>query len=149
MKAPKFILQDTSFQSVSLDDYIGKNVVLIFFPLAFSSVCTKELCSVRDNLKIYNSLDAEVLGISVDSCFTLRAFKEAQNLNFKLLSDFNKEVSKNYEAIYEDYFGMKGVSKRAVFVIDKRGEISHSEILEDADQLPNLPKVQEVLLSLN
>lgn len=88
------------------------------------------------------------MGISVDSCFTLRAFKEAQNLNFKLLSDFNKEVSRDYGAMYDDYFGMRGVSKRAIFVIDKEGEIIHSEILENADKLPDLFKVNEVLQNL-
>ena len=147
--APNFTLTDTNRNQVSLDDFKGeKNVVLLFFPLAFSSVCTKELCSTRDNLKIYDSLDAEVLGISIDSFFTLKAFKEANNLNFSLLSDFNKEVSAKYNTLYEDYFGMKGVSKRSVFVIDKKGRVVHKEILEDSGQIPDLSKVQEVLAGL-
>ncbi|MEX0595437.1 MAG: redoxin domain-containing protein, partial [Candidatus Paceibacterota bacterium] len=119
-KAPDFTLKDTTNAEVSLSDFKGKsNVVLLFFPLAFSSVCTKELCSTRDNLKIYNSLNAEVFGISVDSFFTLKAFKEANNINFPLLSDFNKEVSESYGVLNNDFFGMRGVSNRSVFVINK------------------------------
>lgn len=149
-KAQDFSLQDTSGQKVSLSNFEGsKNVVLIFFPLAFSGVCTKELCSIRDNLKIYDSLDAEVIGISVDSFFTLRAFKESNNLNFSLLSDFNKEVSKKYDSMYEDYYGMKGVPKRSVFVIDKEGRVVYQEILEDSDQIPQFDKVQEALAGLS
>lgn len=149
-KAQDFSLQDTSGQKVSLSNFEGsKNVVLVFFPLAFSGVCTKELCSIRDNLKIYDSLDAEVIGISVDSFFTLRAFKESNNLNFSLLSDFNKEVSKKYDSMYEDYYGMKGVPKRSVFVIDKEGRVVYQEILEDSDQIPQFDKVQEALAGLS
>ena len=144
--APDFTLKDTQNKDVVLSEYIGeKNVVLLFFPLAFSGVCTKELCSTRDNLKIYDSLNAEVFGISIDSFFTLRAFKEANNLNFKLLSDFNKEVSKEYDALYENYYGMKGVSKRSVFVIDKKGRVIHQEVLEDSDKIPDFNKVQQAL----
>ncbi|MBD3615756.1 MAG: peroxiredoxin [Gracilimonas sp.] len=147
--APDFTLKDTHNKDVILSEYIGKkNVVLLFFPLAFSGVCTKELCSTRDNLKIYDSLNTEVFGISIDSFFTLRAFKEANNLNFKLLSDFNKEVSKEYDALYENYYGMKGVSKRSVFVIDKKGRITYQEILEDSDKLPDFNKVQQALADI-
>ncbi|MEX0608330.1 MAG: redoxin domain-containing protein [Balneolaceae bacterium] len=144
--APNFTLKDTSGKDVNLESYYGdKKIVLLFFPLAFSSVCTKELCSVRDNLKVFDSLDSEVFGISVDSFFTLRAYKASNNLNFTLLSDFNKEVSKIYNVLDEDYFGLVGVSKRAVFVINKEGEIIHSEILDNADKLPDLIKVQDAL----
>lgn len=149
-EAPDFTLNDTSNNSVSLSDYKGKsNVVLLFFPLAFSGVCTKELCSTRDNLKIYDSLNAEVFGISVDSFFTLRAFKEANNLNFRLLSDFNKEVSDSYGVLNNDFFGMRGVSKRSVFVINKKGEILYKEIKEDADKMPDFGAVQEALAKSN
>lgn len=148
--APNFTLQDTNGEEVSLSDFRDqKNVVLIFFPLAFSGVCTKELCTTRDNLKIYSSLDAEVIGISVDSFFTLKAFKESNNLNFSLLSDFNKEVSEQYDTLYQDYFGMKGVSKRSVFVIDKKGRVVHQEVLEDSGKLPDFGKVQDALADLN
>lgn len=148
-KAADFSLQDTNGKKISLSDFHGKkNVVLVFFPLAFSGVCTKELCLTRDNLKIYDSLDAEVLAISVDSFFTLNAFKESNNFNFSLLSDFNREVSEKYDALYDDFYGMKGVSKRSAFVIDKQGSVLYKEILDDADQLPQFDKVQEILATL-
>lgn len=147
--APKFTLKNTSGEDVSLDAFVGKrNVLLLFYPLAFSGVCTKELCSTRDNLKLYESLNAEVLGISIDSFFTQKAFKESQNLNFQLLSDFNKEVSESYGCLYLDFYGMKGVSKRSAFLINKEGKVKYSEVLEDADQIPDFNKIQTVLSSL-
>lgn len=148
-KAPDFELQDTEGERVRLSDYQGtKNIVLLFFPLAFSSTCTKELCRTRDNMKLYNSMDAEILGISIDSFFTLKAFKKAQNLNFTLLSDFNKEVSRKYDVLYDDYFGMKGVSMRASLVIDKKGIIRHREVLEDSGKLPDFKLIQDTLAEL-
>lgn len=150
MKAKDFTLKDSSNNEVALHSFQGKkNVVLLFFPLAFSGVCTTELCTTRDNMKVYDSLNAEVIGISVDSPFSLKAFKESNNLNFTLLSDFNKDVSRKYGVLYDEFFGMNGVSKRAVFVINKSGNIVHSEILEDAGDMPNLNKVQEVLSELD
>lgn len=148
-KAPDFCLPDTNNEEICLSDlYRDQNVVLLFFPLAFSRVCTKEMCTTRDNLKMYKSLNAKVVGISIDSFFTLKAFKEANNINFSLLSDFNKEVSKKYDVLYEDFFGMKGVSKRAVFIIDKQGEIKHKEVLEDAGEMPDLNEVQQILAGI-
>ncbi|MEL7834588.1 peroxiredoxin [Fodinibius sp. Rm-B-1B1-1] len=148
-KAPDFTLQNTDGDQISLSDFKGEsNIVLLFFPLAFSSTCTEELCTIRDNMKVYNSLDAKVLGISVDSFFTLKAYKKAENLNFTLLSDFNKEVSQKYGVLYDDYFGMKGVSKRASFVIDEQGTIRHNEILEDSSQLPDFKRIQEILTEI-
>lgn len=147
--APKFTLKNTSGEDVSLDTYGGKkNVLLLFYPLAFSGVCTKELCNTRDNLKLYESLNAEVLGISIDSFFTQKAFKESQNLNFQLLSDFNKEVSDSYGCLYQDFYGMKGVSKRSAFVINKEGKVKYLEVLEDADQIPDFNNIQSVLSNL-
>jgi glutaredoxin-dependent peroxiredoxin len=149
-KAPEFTLQNTNGDKISLSDYKGeKNVVLLFFPLAFTSTCTKELCQTRDNLKLYESLEAEILGISVDTFYTLKEFKASQNLNFQLLSDFNKETSQNYGVLYENFYGMKGVSKRSVFVINKEGEIVHSEILENASDLPNFKMIEDSLLKLS
>lgn len=148
-KAPDFTLQNTEGDKISLSDFENrKNVVLLFFPLAFSSTCTKELCTTRDNMKFYNSMDAKVIAISVDSFFTLKAFKKAQNLNFTLLSDFNKKVSSAYGVLYDDYYGMKGVSKRAAFVIDKQGTIKHREVLEDSGQLPDFKAIQNKLSNL-
>ncbi|HAW78344.1 MAG TPA: peroxiredoxin [Balneola sp.] len=149
-KAPEFTLQNTNGDKISLSDFKGeKNVVLLFFPLAFTSTCTKELCQTRDNLKLYESLEAEILGISVDTFYTLKEFKASQNLNFQLLSDFNKETSQNYGVLYENFYGMKGVSKRSVFVINKEGEIVHSEILENASDLPNFKMIEDSLLKLS
>ncbi len=148
--APAFTLHDSEKNKVSLSDYKGKNVVLVFFPQAFTSVCTAELCSLRDNISLYNTANAQVFGISVDSVFTLAKFKEEQHLNFPLLSDFNKEASIAYETIYSDWIlGMKGVSKRSAFVIDKEGVIQYAEVLESAGDLPNFEAVQQTLKKLN
>lgn len=145
-KAPDFTLQNTEGEEISLSALKKDgNVVILFFPLAFSSVCTKEVCTTRDNLKIYNALNARVVGISVDSFFTLKAFKVSNNLNFPLLSDFNKEVSKTFGVLDMDFFGMKGVSKRSVFVVGTDGNILHKEILDDVGNMPDLAKVQTVL----
>lgn len=145
-KAPLFSLKNSEGEDVNLADSIGKkNVVLLFFPLAFSSVCTDELCHVRDNIKNFESLDAEVLGISVDSFFALKAFKKEQNLNFHLLSDFNKNVSEEYGALYDDFYGMAGVSKRSAFVIGKDGDIKYAEVLEKASEIPDFSKIQAAL----
>ncbi len=149
-KAPDFSLQNTTGKKIDLSSYKGeKNVVLLFFPLAFTSTCTKELCHTRDNIKMYNSLDAEVLGISIDTFFTLKEFKSSQNINFQLLSDFNKEASNAYDVLYEDFYGMKGVSKRSVFVINKDGVVVYTEILDNADELPNFKRLEEILIDIN
>lgn len=148
--APDFTLFDTDKKEVTLSSLRNKNVVLVFFPLAFTSVCTTELCSLRDNISSYVALNAEILGISVDSLFSLGKFKEEQNVNFPLLSDFNKEVSTSYETIYESFaFGMKGVSKRSAFVIDKEGVIRYAEVLEDAGKIPDFEAIQAVLNALS
>lgn len=147
--APSFTLVSSEKEPVSLSNYKGKNVVLLFFPMAFTSVCTTELCNMRDNIGIYEGLNADILAVSVDSPFTLGKFKEDQNLNFPLLSDFNKDVSRNYGAFYEEFvLGLKGVSKRAAFVIDKEGVVKYAEILDNAGELPNFPSVKETLESL-
>jgi len=149
-RAPDFTLQNTNGENISLSDYTGeKNVVLLFFPLAFTDTCTEELCTTRDNMKLYNSMDAQVLAISVDSFFTLNEFKNNQNFNFPLLSDFNREVAAQYDALYDDYYGMKGVAKRAAFLINKEGIIKYREVLEDSGKLPDLKAIQERLANLN
>ncbi|MFY7829706.1 MAG: redoxin domain-containing protein [Flectobacillus sp.] len=148
-KAPAFTLYNTEKAEVSLADFQGKNVVLLFFPFAFTSVCTTELCEMRDNIATYASLNAEILAVSVDSLFTLGKFKEEQSLPFHLLSDFNKEVSSAYESIYDTFaFGTKGVSKRSAFVIDAEGTIQYAEVLESAGDVPNFANVKETLASL-
>jgi peroxiredoxin len=129
-QAPSFTLYDTDKNKVSLEDQKGKNVILMFFPLAFTSVCTSQLCTVRDDISNYNNTDATVFGISVDSLYTLKKYKEQQNLNFRLLSDFNKEASAAFGVLYDVFptFEMKGVSKRAAFVIDKEGIVKYAEV---------------------
>lgn len=149
-RAPELKLLNTEKKEISLADLKGKNVVLLFFPLAFTGTCTAELCSVRDSYSIYNNLNAVVLGISVDSLFTLGKFKEEQKLNFDLLSDFNKEVSSSYGCLYSEFvLGMKGVSKRSAFVIDKEGIVKYAEVLEKAADLPNFDAIKSCLETLN
>jgi peroxiredoxin len=149
-EAPDFTLKNTDMQDVTLSSLRGqKNVVLLFVPLAFTGVCTTELCSVRDTLNTYASLNADVFGISVDSPFAQKAWKEQENLNFALLSDFNREAVKAYGAQYDNLLGFQGVAKRAAFVIDKEGKIRYAEVLEDARNLPNFDKINETLQSLN
>lgn len=148
--APDFKLFNTEKKEISLSDYKGKNLVILFFPLAFTGVCTAELCSIRDNYNIYTSLNAEVVGISIDSLFSLGKFKAEQSYNFDLLSDFNKTTAKAYDSLYETFgFGMIGVTKRSAFVIDKNGVIQYAEILEDAGKQPNFDAIKACLEGLN
>jgi peroxiredoxin len=148
-KAPNFKLVNTNKQEVELQAQQGKNVVLLFFPMAFTGTCTAELCSVRDNMSVYEQLDATVYGISVDSPFALGKFKEEQKLQFDLLSDFNKEVSSAYGCLYTEFvLGLKGVSKRSAFVIDKQGVLQYAEVLEKASDLPNFESIKACLSQL-
>ncbi len=150
MPAPDFTLYDSDKNKVTLSEQKGESVLLLFFPLAFTSTCTTELCTIRDNLGWYNQVRANVFGISVDSLYSLKVFKKEQNLNFPLLSDFNKEASLLYGVLYEKFsYGMKGVSKRASFVIDKEGVIQFEEVLENAGLLPDFLKINQALESLH
>jgi peroxiredoxin len=148
-KAPDFTLTNQDRQPVKLSEQKGQPVVLAFFPAAFSSVCTKELCTFRDSMARLNSAKAQVYGVSVDTFFTLKAFQDAQGYNFPLLSDFNKEVIKDYGVFNEDMIGLKGIAKRAVFVIDKDGIVRHKEVLDDARNEPNYDAVFKTLASLS
>jgi peroxiredoxin len=148
--APNFTLFNSEKEKVSLSDFAGKNVLLLFFPQAFTGTCTKELCSTRDNIALYNQANAQVLGISVDSVFTLGKYKEDQHLNFPLLSDFNKTISTTYGTIYENFaFDMHGVSKRSAFIVDRQGIIRYAEVLETATDLPNFEAIHKILDQLN
>lgn len=147
--APDFSLYDSDKHLLTLSQQRGSNVLLLFFPFAFSSVCTAELCSIRDNLKAYEGLNAKVFGISVDSLYTLKRFKEDQHLNFPLLSDFNKEASISYGCLHEQFsYGMKGVSKRSAFIIDKEGIVQYAEVLENPGMQPNFEVIQVKLRGL-
>jgi glutaredoxin-dependent peroxiredoxin len=150
--APDFNLFDSEMKPVNLSDFKGeKNVLLLFFPMAFTGVCTKELCGVRDDIARYSNTNAQVLGISVDSVFSLAKFKEEQGYNFPLLSDFNKVASNDYSTIYDSFTGMDmhGVSKRSAFVIDKAGVIQYAEVLESAGEVPNFEAINAVLDKLS
>ncbi|MFH5884306.1 redoxin domain-containing protein [Halalkalibaculum sp. DA3122] len=147
-KAPNFVLQDTEGNEVQLSDFMGNPVVLLFFPLAFSEVCTRELCTARDNMKLFESLNAKILAISVDSFFTLKEFKRSHNINFTLLSDFNREVSQKYETLYHDYYGMKGVAKRSAHIVDSKGIIQYREVLDNSSELPDFDAIQTKLQEL-
>ena len=147
--APDFTLYDSTKNKVTLSDLRDQNVLLLFFPLAFTSTCTAELCSVRDNISFYNGVNAKVFGISVDSLHTLAKYKADQNLNFTLLSDFNKEVSSLYGSLYETFgYNMKGVSKRSAFVVDGKGMIRYAEVLENAGEQPNFKNITLTLEGL-
>ena len=123
---------------------------MLFYPAAFTRVCTKELCQLRDGLAEYEKLDAQVLAISVDSLFVLDKWKQEQGFNFPMLSDFNKTVSKKYNALYKEFvYEMKGVSKRAAFVVDKAGLIQYAEVLENAGDMPDFDAVKKILETLN
>lgn len=144
--APLFSLYSSEKKEIKLEQFRGKQVVLLFFPFAFTGTCTKELCSVRDEIAAYNSIDSEVFAISVDSPYSLAKYKEEQGLNFTLLSDFNKEVSQAYDSLYATFgMGMKGVSKRSAFVIDADGIIRYAEVLENASEIPNLTAIKKLL----
>lgn len=148
-KAPNFELPDQDKNMVKLESFKGKNVVLLFFPAAFTGVCTKEMCQSRDELSFYNGMNAVVLGISVDMPFTLAKFKELNQLNFPLLSDFNKEAITAYGCKYDTWVAnLHGVAKRSSFVIDKEGTIQFAQILETAGDYPDFAGIKKTLESL-
>lgn len=149
--APDFSLFDTDKNKVTLSEQKDKNVLILFFPLAFTGVCTAELCNIRDNIAVYNQANAQVYGISVDSIFSLGKFKAEQQLNFPLLSDFNKEAAKAFDVLYETFpaFEMQGVSKRAAFIVDKNGTVQYAEVCATPGDLPDFEAINKVLAGLN
>lgn len=150
-RAPAFSLYNTEKVPVSLSDFAGKkNVLLLFFPLAFTSVCTRELCSVRDGINKYDNENTAVLGISVDSTYSLAKYKQEQLYNFPLLSDFNKEVSRLYGTLHESFgnMGMLGVSKRSAFIIAKDGILKYVEVLQNPGEMPDFEKIENMLQEL-
>jgi peroxiredoxin len=148
-KAPDFELPLAMDKTWKLSDAVGKqNIVVLFFPLAFSSTCHQEMCSFRDGFREFKSLDAAVVAISIDSPFVLNKWKEELQLPFALLSDFNKTVAPAYGAFYEKLGPLKGVAKRSAFVIDKKGIIRYAWVSEDAGVVPDIVAIQKVLNSL-
>jgi len=146
-KAPEFLLYDTDKKSVTLHDILGKKTVFAFFPGAFTGVCTKEMCTFRDNLTQFNDLGGSVYGISVDGPAANHGFAFHNSLNFPILSDFTREVSKKYCGLHDDFWGVKGysVAKRSVFVIDEKGNISYAWITDNPGELPDIDAIQKAL----
>ena len=148
-KAPDFTLPNQDREPITLSDQIKQGpVVLAFFPAAFSETCTKEMCTFRDSMCELNAASAKVLGISVDTFFALKAWGAVQRLNFPLLSDFNKEVITQYGVVNENMIGLKGIAKRAVFVVDRSGVIRHREVLDDARDEPDYGTITQGLANL-
>jgi peroxiredoxin len=124
-EAPDVELVDTEKNLVKISDYRGKPTVLLFYPGAFTGVCTKEMCTFRDGLAKYNQLGVNVVGISVDGPFANKAFKDANSLNFTILSDYAHRAVKEYGVELNNFAGINGytASKRAVFILDKEGKV--------------------------
>lgn len=145
-KAPDFNLFNSELKEESLNQHRGKKLVIHFFPMAFTGVCTTQLCTMRDTFGYYDELGADIVAISVDSPFTLAKFKEDNHYQFSLLSDFNKEVSKAYGAFYDEFvFNLRGVAKRAAFVVNEQGDITYAEVLESAGDLPDFNAIREAV----
>ncbi len=148
-KAPSFKLVDTDKKEVSLEDFKGKILILHFFPAAFTGTCTAQLCAIRDGIGMYHNDKADVVAVSVDSVFSLIRFKAEQNLNFTVLSDFNKEVSKAYGVLLHDFvLGMKDVSHRSVFLIDGNGIIQYSQMVDKQSDMPDFEALNAALAGL-
>lgn len=142
-RAPDFTLQARPNEMVSLGDYLGEQaVVLLFFPLAYSGVCTEEMCSVAEDYGSYRELGAQVLGISVDSPFVNQKFAEDCKAPFPILSDFNKEAVQAYGVLREELIGLKGVANRAAFVIDKDGQVVYSWVTETPQEMPPFDEIK-------
>ena len=148
-KAPDFTLPNQDRENVTLSEQLKNGpAVLVFFPAAFSSVCQQEMCTFRDSMAELGKLSAKVLGISTDTFFAQKAWADQQKLNFPLLSDYNKDVIRKYGVVNPDMIGLKDISKRAVFVIDRNGVVRHREVLEDARNEPDYAKVTQALAGL-
>jgi glutaredoxin-dependent peroxiredoxin len=148
-EAPDFTLMNQDREPVTLSTLVQNGpVVVAFFPAAFSSTCTDELCTFRDQLSALEGFGAQVVGISVDSFFALKAFSESQQFGFPLLSDFNKEVIHAFGVFNPDMIGLKGLAKRSVFVLDRQRIVRHREVLEDARNEPDYAAVQAAVAAL-
>ena len=153
-KAPDFTLPSFTpspeLTNISLSNFKGKNVVLLFFPQAFTGTCTTEMCTMSDNFNMYKNMNAEVLGISVDGTFVQKAFANANKINVPLLSDYNKEAVQKYDVLLPEFaHGMKGTAMRAVYVIDKGGVIRYVEVTKSPGDLPNFDALKNAVTSLN
>lgn len=148
-KAPDFTLPKSRDQKVSLKDLTASGTtVLAFYPGDFSSTCTTELCSFNDGLKEFEQMKAKIVGISGDSHFTHDAFRKANGLAFDLLSDYDHEVAGLYGVRYDDFLGLHGASKRAVFIVDGEGKIRYRWVTENASNLPDFQRIRSELASI-
>ena len=148
-KAPDFTLHNQNREDVTLSEELKKGpVVLAFFPAAFSGTCQQEMCTLRDSASALNKVSAQVLGISTDTFFALKAWGDQHKLGFPLLSDYNKDVIPKYGVLNPDMIGMKNIAKRAVFVIDRSGVVRHREVLDDARNEPDYGKITQALAAL-
>jgi glutaredoxin-dependent peroxiredoxin len=151
-RVPDFTLPDHTKQERKLSELIQKgNVVIAFFPFAFSGVCDREMCTFRDSMTKLNSVRASVVGISVDSLFTLKVFAQTYNLEYTLLSDFNKEVSEAFDVLQSPWvaFGYKGVARRSVFVLDSKGILRYRWVGDAPSEEPPYNEIIESLRKLN
>jgi peroxiredoxin len=145
-RAPAFQLPQGPGEVVDLAEHIGRDkVVLLFFPLAFSSVCTAELCKITSDWVEWDELDARVFGISIDSPFVVKRFREEEGIGFPLLSDFNKTVAAEYGVLYEELVGLKGVAKRSAFVIDRSGTVVYDWVSEDSGVEPDYEAIKRAV----
>ena len=144
-KVPKFKMYGTDRQPFTNETIKGKKTLLLFIPAAFTSTCTREFCTVRDDISRYNNLSVDVIGISVDSVYSLAKYKEEQQLNFTLASDFNKEVTEAFGISYEMSYGMKGAARRSAFIVDEHGIIQYAEVVEKSGELPDFNAIHAVL----
>jgi len=151
-KAPDFSLRTKTadgLQDVKLSDHMGKeNVVLLFYPGAFTGVCTKEMCDVTSGLGVYKNANAQVYGVSSDTPFVLAEWSKQLNIGFPLLSDYQKSVTEIYDVVWPDFAGLGPGTARAVYVIDKEGVIRYSEQTPTLQDLPQFAEVEKVLASL-
>lgn len=148
--APDFTLVDAEMKPRSLGEFRGMNVVIAFYPGAFTSACTKEMCTLRDSIARLEGLNAQVVGVSVNDPFSAKAFHEMNMLNFPLLCDYNREVVELYGVAMHDFAGLKGytAAKRAVFIVDARGIVRYRWATEDSRKLPDIGELEEVLKNL-
>lgn len=149
-KAPHFTLIDSARKQVSLSDFAGKTVVLVFIPAAFTGVCTKELCSFRDSIAAFNDVGATVLAIDVDAPFTNAAFAEKNGLNFPILSDYDRKAVRAFDIAHDDFAGMPGytAAKRSVFVIDGEGVIRYAWVAPNPGVEPSYDEVKAAVAAL-
>lgn len=152
-KAPDFTLKSKPVNAdpkdVKLSENFGKkNTVILFFPLAFTGVCTQEMCDITAGLSAYNDLNAEVVGISVDSPFAQEAWAKQHNISITLASDLNKTTAKDYDVLLDDLLGFGSTSARAAFVVDKDGVVQYSEQTPTPKDLPNFTAIKETLTKL-